>query len=703
MGDGRDQQLFALDRTQVLFAVVAAGQLLVLAGLWILLLRNGHPEPAEQATFFIFFLAVPVLTLAAWALTRRWRPLAWTDLRSALPWLMVVTLPAAIALALGLINVTRVVYYSYDAVPRLPPFSLWRSLFGSVLAAGLFFALIALEQRRARAGTESRPIPIWGVALGVGLVTSLFDPTLMVDTLSFSPYLAPAFAMQNGAVPLLDTFSQYGTSFVLIGLLLKLAPNFHAMSALVTAMNVVTGVVVLIIAVRLGRRPLFVFSGGVLLVLFLQSAFLYNITYTPSVFAFRFLPSLLLIATLVHARSRIVTRTSTAAAILCSLWSFESFVTALLTYLIWLGVRCVGERRPWPDALKQTASVIAIFVLPHVALALLYVLAYGHLPRYDIYFELIFVQLKGSYWLMPVEAGICTWILFGFVYASALALAGGAALLGLDANRAAGIAALAAAGAMQFSYYVGRSATPILVFVSVPMLLLVLLACDWALDAWLDRRRRALPVLALPALAAAFLLFAAMGGVFADRMFEPMSKDLSNATLLRGCLAGEPACSLHKIARLLGDRDRGEDGYPTDEAGGSLSYTHAENRTEFNLIRQITAGGNQRILLFGTDPVPVIFHSAPAVAARIVYPPHAAGLVYPAVDGLSPTLSARVITTLDDLREGDVLVRGTLPIYRLDEEALAVIRSRWRLCPRQNGGTVQTWELVAIKKSGCNG
>ena len=331
---------------------------------------------------------------------------------------------------------------------------------------------------------------------------------------------------------------------------------------------------------------------------------------------------------------------------------------------------------------------------------------FGSPPRYDIYFEMINANFHGDYWLKPVEAGIWTWILFGFVYATTLAFTGFQALSGgLDLRRLAGIAAVAAAGTLQFYYYVGRSATPILVFIALPMLLLFLLSCDWALSAWRQRRTVALPVLAPVVLVAGLVAFGYMGGALVDRFFEPISRDLPNATLLRACLfskAGAPVCSVKRMVGLIRGNDVRQGEYPSTESGGSLTYTHLENQSSYALIRRIAHEQKGRLFLFAADPVPIIFHSSPIDASRIAYPPLALGLVYPAVDGLSPTLRARALGVLGGAKAGDVVIRGSLPLSDLDTRGLMEIEKSWMLCPIDSLETVAAYKLQAKADDVCD-
>jgi hypothetical protein len=694
------------DADQLFIAMASLAQLVVFGIIALFVLGDGHSKQQEQLAYVLFFAAVPLLSLACWVATRHLAASAL--IRRVRPWwlrTLMLTVAPALALALGLVNIQRVLYYSYDPIPRVAPFSAPRFALGALIGALIFAGLLLAVLRPVRLRSPRLMTAVCAI-FGVVLLLGLIDPYLMIDTLSYSPYVGPAFAVRNGAIPMLETFSQYGPNFLIFAAAFSFAQTFYMASAIVAFLNAAMAMAFVYIATELGLNRLFSFAASIIIVWFVHAAFLYNESYTPSVLAMRFLPPVLLVASLVRMlASRSITLASGAATLLCALWSFEAFSWGFLIYVAWLVVRGVGERRPVARTMRDVAGVLLLVLGPHLVLTLIYLAMFHSPPRYDIYFELVFVHLASNYWLMPVEAGVRAWILFGFVYGSALAYVGYRALAGFaDMRRLAGISALAVLGVLQFYYYVGRSATPLLVFISLPMMMLVLLACDWAVGALRMRADSGLPILAAPVLAAALALFGLMGGVFADRMSEPISRDLQTATLLRVCLpGGDPAlCSARRMLDLIRGADVAKGDYPPTESGGSLSYTHSENKAEFELVQRFAREPGRRVLLFGTDPVPVIFHSPKDVASQIIYPPHAIGIVYPSVDGLSPILSARAIASLDGLRAGDIVVRGSLPIYDLDQKALQVIESKWTLCPREKLATVTASELMMPGQGTCD-
>jgi hypothetical protein len=275
----RPRQRFVVDRNQTLFVLVAAAQLAVFAIIWRLLLGDGHPKQAEQTAYICFLLAVPAVTLAGWAATRLFHDRQDEGTASVLAWTLLYTAIPALVLGLGLKNIARVIYYSYDAVPRVPPYSSFRFALGAGLGAILFASLVWAEgraQNNASKPTSIGMMAMWGI--GIALLIGLLDPHLMIDTLCLSPYVGPAFAMRNGLVPMVDTFSQYGPNFVIFAAAFAVAPTFYMATAIITALNVAMGLAFVSIATSLGRCRRFSFAGGVFIVLFLQASYLYNVT-----------------------------------------------------------------------------------------------------------------------------------------------------------------------------------------------------------------------------------------------------------------------------------------------------------------------------------------------------------------------------------------------------------------------------------------
>lgn len=83
---------------------------------------------------------------------------------------------------------------------------------------------------------------------------------------------------------------------------------------------------------------------------------------------------------------------------------------------------------------------------------------------------------------------------------------------------------------------------------------------------------------------------------------------------------------------------------------------------------RFAADRDRRVQLFGNDPIPVIFQLA----------------------------------SLEELRTGDIVMRGKLPTYPLDKQTLPLIEGRWSVCSKDKIGTAEAFELVPRGESGCS-
>jgi hypothetical protein len=314
----------------------------------------------------------------------------------------------------------------------------------------------------------------------------------------------------------------------------------------------------------------------------------------------------------------------------------------------------------------------------------------------------------GPYWKLLIEAGLRIWALFGFGYATALALAAHIAWRRFEDRQefpqsVAIVAAASVLGLLMLYYYIGRSATPILTFISLPLFVLALYAVDWAIanlrgrDTEPDRR---ISILAPAVLAIGVICFPLMGGVFADKFFRPFDQHLSNSSVLRALVAISERQKIGILDRIRALRrtTAENDAYPQNEAGGSLSY--AENNAAFEAVRGL-ASDEARAWVFVADPVPVIFHTPKPRRGLIVYPPHSLGIAYPAVDGLSMTLFARALSAADAARPNDVVILGQLPGSRLDQTMLQRLRDNWQFCRLEWRPNVTTYRLRPRDEPSC--
>ena len=683
---------------------------------------NGISEEEESLLYFLFFSAAPFLSIVGFLwLSKTLAPALSSSVAQHWAWLVP---PGAIAL-FGFAHAHKLVYFTYEVPPPELPLSGIRFALGvacfAVVAGILHFHLSRTRQRGNSYWLGDAPIPEGLKLVGVALVVSLFDVYMMIDSASYAPYVAPAFLVASGQRPMIDVFSQYGPNFLIFAAAFKVLPaSFFTVAALVALLNILMYLTFVGIAVNIARNRTVVFVVSVCVVLFIHSAHLYNINYTPSVFAMRFLPPLLLVYALSLLRAgRLFSIPSILALALCSLWAVETAVFGVAAYFAFVALDCIGNRRPISYSLGAFGLIFAVPAFLHICVWVGYQIAFGLSPDYSTYFQLVFVHLEETdavalpqgRWTLLIEPGMRVWVLFGFAYATVLALAAHLSLRRFSHGERFSrinpvLAAISVLGILMLYYYIGRSATPILMFISLPVFLIFVALVDWAVSGLFDKQGDAPPdaegTAAKVTLLIFLIAFPLMGGVFADKFFRPYSQHLSNSTALRALaprFGGQPISVRERLATWRSTI--ATDTYPQNEAGGSLTYTYPENKGAFELIKRLHTT-HPRILMFITDPVPVIFHTPQARRRVISYPPHAAGLTYPPVDGLSSNLTQRTFQALGDIRVDDVVLVGELPRARLDEKVLSHLRQAWLLCKFDSFSKVTAYKLRPKLDTSCS-
>ena len=690
-------------------AFSAVTQLLVFLFLVVLFGGGGIAEEEESHMYVLFFALAPLLSVAGY----RWWVRIFTAARIKFVNVLVVAVPLGIVL-FGLSHIGHLIYFTYEAPAPEVPLSVPRFVSGVLLYAVMAYVMFRSSRHRERPlNGQEETVSTVAKVVGIVLIASLYDVYMMIDTLSLSPYAAPALLVANGHIPLVNVFSQYGLNFLIFSFAFAILPtSLFTMAAIVGVLNIVMYMVFVAIAVNIARNKRTVFVAAICVVLFVHSAHLYNINYTPSVLAMRFLPPLVLVLSLTLLPPEgLFSRFSAVCLGLCALWSIEALMFGAMTYGAYVLLCCLGRGCSAAHLARCLLGIAGIVALPHIVLCLSFMAILGVRPDYGTYLQLVFFHLSGGpYWKLLIEPDLRVWSLFGFGYATALAVAAHIALRRMRdkqefSSSVAVIGAVALLGMLMFYYYIGRSATPILTFISLPLLLVAIATIDWSIcemRTW-HAEEQPVPALAPIALAMAVICFPLLGGVFADKFFRPFSQHLSNSSILRNWTQtpiGKTVRVRERI-RTMKRTTAGNDRYPDNEAGGSLSYTHAENRAAFELIRALGTEG-QEILMFIADPVPVLFHTPRHRLESIAYPPHRVGVAYPSVDGLSATLTERALSAVEVVKADSIVVVGELPRPPLDEKALEKLREKWILCQVPAASKVMVYRLRPKLDSGCH-
>ena len=332
------RQRFMVHRNQTLFVLVAAAQLAVFRDHLAPPIGRRSSQASRADCVHLFPPRCPGrLTIASWAATRLFRERQDEGTASVLAWTLLYTAIPALVLGVGL-NIARVIYYSYDAVPRVPPYSSLRLRsrrrpWCHPFCVPWFGPRVVLGQGSHSRRTSIGMMAMWGI--GIALLIGLLDPHLMIDTLCLSPYVGPAFAMGNGFDAMVDTFSQYGPNFVIFAAAFAVAPTFYMATAIITALNVAIGLAFVfdcnvswaLPSLQLcGRSVHRSISAGVLPL----QCHVHAVGICDEIFA---AVAAQYAALVQYAGKKSMTSMSVAALILCSLWSFEALTTGLIVYL----------------------------------------------------------------------------------------------------------------------------------------------------------------------------------------------------------------------------------------------------------------------------------------------------------------------------------------------------------------------------------
>jgi hypothetical protein len=674
-------------------------------GLYFVFETDGFSEQDELYTYALFFLSAPVCALIA----ALWKPLQSTSYQN---WPLSNNVTALLGIALPLMIIVwglkGIDITLYHTEYETPVFSSIRFAIGAVGMLSASIAAVFLHQKVVTLGQSASPLVApWartlGYVAGFMLILSLFDINITVDTLSYDPYIGPAAAVLEGAIPLVDVFSQYGLNFLVFSAALAVLPwSLFSTTLVVALLNTAYYLVVCLIALRMTRNRLSCFLLSVFIVMFLQTASLYNITYTPSVLAMRFLPPLLLILALAHLpKGRWFSAWSSGSMVLCSLWSIEALAFGLVSYAAYIFILGISLRKySLTKPAVAFAQLTACVVVPHILLSAGYWIFFNQLPRYDIYWELVTssstAESKNFSWQLPINPEIRTWVLFGFPYALCLAYTlfnswrsedkhGEAPALAL-------IGALCTLGIVQFFYYVGRSATPVLVLLAFPLAILFVLAFD---KTWSSLQRTIFEtrINLFPAVFG-LLLVAGMSGVFADRFFRPMTVTGSNSTILRSCLSDGDLriCKPNKIVKSLWRKMQEPVGFPANYPGAG-GWSPQENEQAYALVQKHLKA-EPKVFLFIADSAAVLFFTRKT---------NGLGLTHSMVDGRSPTLVARALRAVDNLTEGTIVIVGDTRSSKTDEQILTAMRERWLFCPLESKTLVSAYQLQEKVIGRCDG
>jgi hypothetical protein len=417
-------------------------------------------------------------------------------------------LPAAWALAGGLAVLVLLCLTSTASLHVVP------------LVAGGALGLIVLVMVPRAGGWRARRWLVHGVDVLAVIVIALAVANVVVYRTSghlptvYQPpgviqdqqnyLLGSANQLLGGGALLVNVpVSQYG-----VGMIYFLDGWFHlvpigygtlgALDSILTALFYVGGYLVL----RFARiRPRLAVPTLAVAVVGLILALHYPVGDLPETGPLRFgLPLALVLATMAAERwpggRRAWELVALAVLALASVWAFEAFAYTLLTALVVLAVlawaHASAPRRGW--VLRRLAAMVGACLLAHLLLALLTLAATGSLPDWGQYFTYLRSFLLGGRagvitfpfapWSPGLAVGACA---LGSALALLLLVRRAPQAAARDLVRLVGLAGLTAYLIALLSYTDNRSATYLLPYVALPLVLLVALWLSVVLSATTGR------------------------------------------------------------------------------------------------------------------------------------------------------------------------------------------------------------------------
>lgn len=398
----------------------------------------------------------------------------------------------------------------YGALPLVAGFASLAFLSGSVgLAAAVVIAVLlaglvvtVAVQQAMRKSDSQMPMPAlrrWAnlflpAAIPLLLLLTVVDPGLHIDRHHHNFFLGPMNDILAGKTVLVETFSQYGVAvmYALAAIFGSglLPAGYSGMSLVLSALYVLQ-FLTLYALFRATLQSVTISRLGVLAMVLITYFGQQSYAQTaPSTGPLRFgLPYALMLCAMLRSKHPHQRRyaIATAAVIgVSSLWSIETFVYVVATYLAMEAYAAVEASMSPPMALgrllRQMLPAVAAVVAVQAAFALFVFVQAGQLPEWLTYFDYVNLYVGSEFGTFVVPMWT-PWAVIAGVYGFTLLALGSRLLVSGSKTEAAWrhcvMIGMAVFGTAQLSYFVGRSHPNNLYHVAIPALFLSLV--------WLDR------------------------------------------------------------------------------------------------------------------------------------------------------------------------------------------------------------------------
>jgi hypothetical protein len=667
-------------------------------------MRGASPEINQFQLYYLFFLCVPVFTafsvLSGMVIEKMVGMSHHQSLKIFISALLFI-LPIAIMIY-GLVGIRRALYhFEYTTILDVAgfQFSRMRFILGCVVTligfALIFFAYLS-KGRINKLFNNKSILKIFIFATVSIFFISILRPDIGHDSLSYDPYIGPASAVALGANPFTEVFSQYGFNYLILTGALKILPwSMFSVSLIISLVDAIYLLLVLIVCIRISENTLLGTLAGMFLIVFYISSFLYNPSYTPSVMGMRYLPPLLLLNALFSIKKFKVFNIYTVTSLLISaVWSLEALIFTSAVFLFYIFISQIQRARfNIGDLLKEIIITLACIAFPHLILTIGCYLIYGVFPRYDIYLELISTTQKASSgWIVAADPLIRTWIIPSLAYAITFSFVifyswAGKYSGGEVDKRITLLGCTSVLGIAQLSYYAGRAATPVLLFISFPLIIIFIYFVDSVFNAFKERKItnfgfNRLEYKNTTYLILIVLIFIVSGGVIFDRLYRPISPLRSNSILLRECLTFERGgvnC-VNQMFKSIREKLRYPSGFILP---GGVEGTF-EGQELWQVIPNGMAGTNIGAYLLVKKWIPYqdkayIFITNSASVFFSLKKQNALGLSCPMVEDRSPILRGTALSNIEHIKEGQLIFVGDLSRQPIEEEIMNYLKLHWSL------------------------
>lgn len=632
-----------------------------------------------QAPFNAALLACAyIVAFAAVALTFRY--VARPALSAGLNWIRVANRILILVAPVTMLLVTLTASpWGFTA-----PFDVVAAFWGAVFA----IVLLVLWRAPSPLTRIRRPGKWLLVALGVIVYVmpfAMMDADLSYDALHYTAYLAPATAVLNGRVPLVDVFCQYGLSYLAYAFAFIFLPRTYHVAALVTTFfNACYTLCFILILRKILPHRLAFLALAITLPFWFWLFYQWNINRVPSHGGLRYLPLCLVALSLVYLPRRAsFSPWSIAAVIVAWLWSFESFVYSTLLYSVYLTVRAsVGVASPRAAIVGIATSLLkllALFVVLTVVVGIGYEVTVGTLPRFDLYLSMVLAYVGPNPFMdyTYFEPGFYAWVPILAAYFV------GACLVGRHMFRATGndpmlvrrLAVVVVIGLAFGVYCIISTQAFILKVALLPFAVLSF----WALERAVRCRARGyLLSISEVGVAPMFVLLASLlAGVAASNFVGPITYGSANTAALRHLVSeGRP------WPANIEDRLYLPCGTPDINDTQAVCSPLANNMGPTNLDEFGAMIARWQL----DDPALLALHPGDAVASAFFQKPQLLPFSMSYVDGFSPELfadietrSRKVIETRLTPGQTIILTRDLASLNDLEWAVLTDLSQRWAL------------------------